>query len=795
LLAASPAISRAAQLGNSRTGTFAHAERLREALEGRPEQQRTRLQYEHVLDAYRAIYHADPGSSKADASIAAVADLLAEEGRVFQDDKALHDAIGQDEFLRHQYPGSRYRFSALLTEGEIYQRDLGDPERARVIYESFVRQYPRSPLAVEAHVELKKIRQDEMAGRRSQPATRAGGRSGREESASSKEKRRESSREEAESGSESSGRSGRNSGQLEEQDLPAPDDAASGDTYETARENRQTVADHPESEENAALMNALPPPRRGKLILITGIRHWTAPNYTRVVIDLQKVVNYQAARVPEPGGGTDRIFFDLYGTRLSPELVGRAVELTNDGFLTRIRAAQPSTNMTRIVLDVNGVSDYSAFFLQGPPRLIIDVHGNLHGRKAEAPTRQIASRGEPTGSQPGDARAAGPRMAGSRAAFAGNELERLRQTPATSTLLSSNAQESTNADGADGGNESGNDDSGALTDADTLNHQPDQVRATRHPTTQPVVSSFAGDSGGSNSGEEPSGTLQRAPSRGNKPSAALRAADDVPPAESGTPGIPAPPPANQRVPNSMVRALGLKINRIVIDAGHGGHDSGTLGPGGLEEKNVVLDVALRLGRMLRERLGADVIYTRTDDTFIPLETRTAIANQAQADLFISIHANSSPDTAARGVEVYYLNFTTSADALEVAARENAASDQSIHQLSDLVKKIALDDKINESRAFAEDVDQSLYNGLESGNPGLRDRGVKKAPFVVLIGANMPSILAEISFLTNPDDASELRDSAYRQRIAEALYRGVARYVSSLNGVRLAQAGSRTGRTE
>jgi N-acetylmuramoyl-L-alanine amidase len=235
----------------------------------------------------------------------------------------------------------------------------------------------------------------------------------------------------------------------------------------------------------------------------------------------------------------------------------------------------------------------------------------------------------------------------------------------------------------------------------------------------------------------------------------------------------------------MMRALGLKINRIVIDAGHGGHDSGTLGPGGLEEKDVVLDVALRLGKLLKQRLGAEVIYTRSDDTFIPLETRTAIANQAQADLFISVHGNSSPDSSARGVEVYYLNFTSSADALEVAARENAVSNESIHQLSDLVKKIALQDKISESREFAEDVDQSLYAGLEEGNAGLKDRGVKKAPFVVLIGANMPSILAEISFVTNPNDAQELRDGAYRERIAESLYRGVARYVSSMNGMRVA----------
>jgi N-acetylmuramoyl-L-alanine amidase len=205
--------------------------------------------------------------------------------------------------------------------------------------------------------------------------------------------------------------------------------------------------------------------------------------------------------------------------------------------------------------------------------------------------------------------------------------------------------------------------------------------------------------------------------------------------------------------------------------------------GGIEEKDVVLDVALRLGKLLHDRLGAEIIYTRSDDTFIPLETRTAIANKAQADLFISIHANSSSDESARGVETYYLNFTTEPDALDVAARENAVSDQSIHQLSDLVKKITLKDKIAESREFASDVEDSLYKGLRKGNAGLKNRGVKKAPFVVLIGANMPSILAEISFVTNAQDAHELEAAAYRERVAESLYRGVAKYEAGLSGVR------------
>jgi N-acetylmuramoyl-L-alanine amidase len=234
---------------------------------------------------------------------------------------------------------------------------------------------------------------------------------------------------------------------------------------------------------------------------------------------------------------------------------------------------------------------------------------------------------------------------------------------------------------------------------------------------------------------------------------------------------------------SLIRALGLKIGRIVVDAGHGGHDTGTIGPNGLYEKDLVLEVALRLGKLLENRLGAEVVYTRDDDTFIPLETRTAIANQNQADLFISVHANSSSDPQARGIETYYLNFTTSPEALEVAARENAVSEKSIHELQDLVKKIALKEKIEESREFASDVQNSLYAAVAT--KGMKNRGVKKAPFIVLIGANMPSILAEISFVTNPTDAKKLTTPDYRQKIAEALYRGVSKYVSGLSGLKVA----------
>jgi N-acetylmuramoyl-L-alanine amidase len=479
---------------------FEHAQHLRDALEARPESQRTRAAYHRVRDAYRAVYHHDPASPKADASVLAVAQLLAEEGRLFSDQKLLHDAIGQYEFLRVQY--SRSHYHALIAEGEKQaHQDLN------AIHHTAAPR-PQHNAFLAAAIESQ---QSSPAAAVTPPA-------------------------------------------IQPKQTPAP------------------------SRPPPAMTPAAIQPSRPSAASVAG----TVP-------------------APQPDDGA---------------LASTTTASTTAGAPTSAPATSPSRKKPSPLHPANPTAS--------------DVDGNL-----SPPTHE-----------------AGPTAAGDR---------------------------------------------------------------------------------------------------------------------------------------SLVRTLGLKIGRIVIDAGHGGHDSGTVGPGGIEEKQVVLEVALRLGKLLKQRLGADVIFTRDSDTFIPLETRTAIANKAQADLFLSIHANSSPDSSARGVETYYLNFTTSPDALEVAARENAVSDESIHELSDLVKDITLKDKIDASREFAADVQKSLYGDLEDGNPGLRDRGVKKAPFVVLIGANMPSILAEISFLTNSDDARQLQQPAYRQRIAESLYRGVATYISGLSGVRLAQS--------
>lgn len=235
--------------------------------------------------------------------------------------------------------------------------------------------------------------------------------------------------------------------------------------------------------------------------------------------------------------------------------------------------------------------------------------------------------------------------------------------------------------------------------------------------------------------------------------------------------------------DTLTRVLGLKIGRIVIDAGHGGHDTGTIGPTGLMEKDLCLDVALRLGKIIHQRLpGADVLYTRSDDTFIPLEERTRIANEAKADLFISIHANSSHDREARGIETYYLNLRGTPEAMEVAARENATSEQGVHDLQDLVRQIARTEKIDESREFASDVQDSLSRRIQKQSHSVRNRGVRKAPFVVLIGADMPSILTEISFLSNSADEQLLKRPDQRQRIADGIYQGIASYLQNMNSV-------------
>ena len=704
--------------------------------------QHTRAEYAEVMNGYRAIYHANPGDLYAPRAVDAVAELLAEEGRELKDRKALRDAAGQYEFLAKAYPGSSLAApglgKALALLGPEAADDPAEAAKVRGLLEA---QYPKSAAAKAAGDTGIVARHDVPAGLPSaDPAEHA-----------ALEGRR-----------------------------PAVD-TPPGTSAATARMAETVPSPLPEAVDDQRRIPGAAP------AMVTGIRHWSTSSYTRVAIDLGGEVEFKAARVEHP----DRIFFDLHGAKLSPGLAGKTFAITDDGFLKTIRAGQSAADVTRIVLDVQPVAEYSAFLLPNPTRLIIDIHGEQPREAASASATHNGSSVavQPSGAEPsrtasaashvpappeGEEQAvpAGPAKAGGAqlsslppmpvtdgsASFglppkriepvaASQPVARPRVVVSARPTLAKPVPNSVASATPEGNRE-----------VAAVSEGPGVIEANAVPTSRPVVERVPGN------------TSKAQPAKVTSAS------------RTEQPGAPAsPPPPTSDGQSTLMRALGLKIGRIVIDAGHGGHDSGTLGADGIQEKDVVLDVALRLGKLLHDRLGAEIVYTRADDTFISLETRTAIANKAQADLFISVHANSSGDASARGVEVYYLNFTSDPEAMQVAGRENAVSSQRVNQLSDLVKKIALKDKIDESRELAADVDTSLYAGLKKGNDGLKDRGVKKAPFVVLIGANMPSILAEISFVTNPDDAEELNRPAYRERVAESLYNGVARYAGSING--------------
>jgi N-acetylmuramoyl-L-alanine amidase len=230
---------------------------------------------------------------------------------------------------------------------------------------------------------------------------------------------------------------------------------------------------------------------------------------------------------------------------------------------------------------------------------------------------------------------------------------------------------------------------------------------------------------------------------------------------------------------TMTRMLGLKIGRIVLDPGHGGHDLGTVGPGGLLEKDLVLSLAFKLKTILEQKLGAEVILTRDKDIFVSLEKRTEIANQSRADLFISIHANSSRYRSTSGVETYYLDFAKTDSEREVAARENAGSGNSISDLENLVKQITQADKSAESKELASLIQNKLYRESKTIFTSTRNRGVRRAPFVVLIGANMPSILTEVAFLSNPKDEKLLNREKNRDHLVDALFSGIEDYMKKL----------------
>jgi N-acetylmuramoyl-L-alanine amidase len=222
-----------------------------------------------------------------------------------------------------------------------------------------------------------------------------------------------------------------------------------------------------------------------------------------------------------------------------------------------------------------------------------------------------------------------------------------------------------------------------------------------------------------------------------------------------------------------------KIRRIVIDPGHGGHDPGAVGPSGIQEKDVVLAIGLRLRELFREELGVDVVMTRSTDVFIPLEERTAIANKVGADLFLSVHANAAPNHSAAGIETYYLNLAKTDKVAQLAAKENGTSLDKVSVLQAILFDLMANYKLNDSAHLADEVQRSLHKKIHASYSDVKNLGVKQGPFYVLIGAAMPSILVETAFLSNAVEESRLKESAYQDLAAEGILDGVRRYITSL----------------
>ena len=526
----------------------------------------------------------------------------------------------------------------------------------------------------------------------------------------------------------------------------------------------------------------------GRLATLRGLRRTTVGDTIRLTLDFDGEVAFEHQRLPGP----DRVFFDFAHTAPIPSLSDTVLQFEGPT-VRRVRLGRPRPDVTRLAIDLDGVATYSVFALYHPYRLTIDL--------------QPASRTREAGMSSGASAVANPPVTNPPVTRTAAAVPRTGIVP-TAVLLPASMPVPAPPPPV-------------LLRAHRVG-TPGAVRPVAPPTRivvvepllavddTPVSPRLAGGAVAAAPALSPralSKPRELLPARRTQPlmvRAAVRAPRGLPPgldlaafvapvdrpARSArraappvvqAPLVPGAPAENGAGGFSIARQLGLGVSRIVIDPGHGGKDPGAPGSK-TTEASVVLDVALRVEKILAAEAGVEVVLTRRTDTFVPLEERTAIANRQAADLFLSIHANSSRNRQAAGVETYILNFASNADAAAVAARENAAAVGSMRNLPDMVRAITQGNKRDESRELATAVQESMVTRLRPHNPPLRDLGVKQAPFVVLIGAGMPSVLAEIAFISHDGEGGLLRTEKYRQRIAEALAAAVIRYTRTLKPV-------------
>jgi N-acetylmuramoyl-L-alanine amidase len=536
--------------------------------------------------------------------------------------------------------------------------------------------------------------------------------------------------------------------------------------------------------------------------VINGVRFWTTDEYTRVIIDMDAETHFIKARLSNP----DRVYFDISNAKVSPDLLNKTFEI-GDVFIKRVRLARNRADVVRVVLDLETIKSYSVSELRDPFRIIIDIHGDRPAQaNAERPLNESKPRPDEVSPERSKNKPENPQKPVIQQQ-ARNVPKEIAVSPLTESLTSSattpvsaTAKETGVNKPADTTKASFNVTAmPAETKAPETGIEAPAAKSMPATGVEPVIESGVDKAASSvqvpakiegkppqdakteNAGS-PVSTLKSAPAAAVTAVADVNADKpaDIPPAAKSS-IIPAPRAASPTSTGdrTLTRTLGLKVGRIVIDPGHGGRDTGTIGRGGLMEKDLTLELAKKLRQLLESELGVDVVLTREEDVFLSLEERTAIANQHQADLFVSIHANSSSARSTSGVETYFLDFARNSAAREIAARENATSLGNVRDLEDLIKRIARADKSAESRELAGIVQKKLFTGARKLLPATHNRGVRSAPFVVLIGANMPSILAEVAFISNPRDESMLKKKESQEHFAKALFSGIEGYMKTL----------------
>jgi N-acetylmuramoyl-L-alanine amidase len=501
---------------------------------------------------------------------------------------------------------------------------------------------------------------------------------------------------------------------------------------------------------------------------LTSIDRTVMPEVIRITLAFDREVLYHEERL----AGPERVFFDLKGVRAAPQLKDGVLRYPDDA-VRQIRVGRHPDATVRVVLDLEGVTKYSVFTMYNPFRVVVDC---------ETPTRTAAAAPQPAWVPAPPAPIAAVSIAPVTPttpvarerrppAVTVPELRSRRKPPLVPVARVAPEHRTPRL----GEPEPRSGQAPQFAQPDTRSGQ--SIAVAPEDGTEPIAPSapiapVAGRGPRLDDPEPRSPQRVRVP----EPEEPVLTVELPPPAP---PAPPLEPKSNAAGGLSLSRQLGLGVARVVIDPGHGGHDPGAQGKN-LNEAALTLDVALRLEKLLQQD-AFNVVLTRRTDVYVPLEERTAMANRENADLFLSIHVNASRNEAARGVETYFLSFASSPEAEAVAARENSASSGGMHSLPDIIKAIALNNKLDESRDLAGMVQEALVSRLRRSNRDIRNLGVKKAPFVVLIGASMPSVLAEISFLTNKEELQLLKTSAYKQRVAEALHAAVMRYRRSLKG--------------